>query len=379
MRNRGLRIALAGLVLLTQSAGAWMLWTSERERTAVLDAAREFETSAQGLLALVSELRAAQRAYVAEGQGNTFWFGQVTTMLGSLQARLADARARSKSPEAGQALDAAANLLSRFAKSDEQVRALLRSDQRLMASDLIFGDSAETSAACAARIEEAAGHEVAAERQRLRELKLTGIGVLAVAGGVGIMCLLLLVPRGRASERPATLSIIDSSSPPAAPPPARPPAPVPTAGPDLGAVAKLCAEFSRVGDPSMLPSLMEQTASILHASGLVVWMANPTTRALRPVLSHGYGEQALARIGELAATEDNATAEAFRTGESRIVEGDGATSGAIVVPLATPAGCVGVLAAEIRHGGETDKANQAIATIIAAQLASLVPSSPAAS
>ncbi len=377
MRNRGLRIALAGLVLLTQSAGAWLLWTSERERASVLDATRAFETSARSLLVLVADLRAAQRAYVAEGQGDAYWFGQVTTMLGSLQAKLADARGRSKSPEAGQALDAAVNLLARFAKSDEQARVFVRSDQRLMASDLIFGDSAETTAACAARIEEAADHEVAAERRRLGELKFTDTGVLAAAAVVSVACLLLLVSRGRARDRRAALSIIDSSTPPPAAPPAQPIAPAPAAVPDLGAVAKLCAECSRGGDPSMLPSLMEQAAAILHASGLVVWMANPATGALRPVLSHGYGEQALARIGELAATEDNATAEAFRTGERRIVVGDGATSGAIVVPLATPAGCVGVLAAEVRRGGETNKANQAIATIIAAQLASLVPSSPA--
>jgi hypothetical protein len=96
------------------------------------------------------------------------------------------------------------------------------------------------------------------------------------------------------------------------------------------------------------------------------------------VLSHGYSELALARIGELASSEDNATAEAFRTGTTRVVDASGGTNGAIAVPLVTPTGCVGVMAAEIRNGGEKRAASQAIATILAAQLASLASASPAA-
>ena len=54
------------------------------------------------------------------------------------------------------------------------------------------------------------------------------------------------------------------------------------------------------------------------------------------------------------------------------------TNGAVVVPLMTPAGCVGVLAAELRHGGERREATRALATIVAAQLATLVSAAPSA-
>jgi hypothetical protein len=42
------------------------------------------------------------------------------------------------------------------------------------------------------------------------------------------------------------------------------------------------------------------------------------------------------------------------------------------VPLVTPTGCVGVMAAEVRHGGERHDTKLAAAAIVAAQLATLV-------
>jgi hypothetical protein len=43
-----------------------------------------------------------------------------------------------------------------------------------------------------------------------------------------------------------------------------------------------------------------------------------------------------------------------------------------------PSGCVGVLALELRHGGEQSESVRAMATIMAAQLANLVGSTPMA-
>jgi hypothetical protein len=42
-------------------------------------------------------------------------------------------------------------------------------------------------------------------------------------------------------------------------------------------------------------------------------------------------------------------------------------------------GCVGVFAAEVRHGRENDRATQAVTVMIAAQLASIVSAWPAGS
>ena len=55
-----------------------------------------------------------------------------------------------------------------------------------------------------------------------------------------------------------------------------------------------------------------------------------------------------------------------------MVNGRDLTSGALVVPLMTPAGCAGVLAIELQHGSEQRESVRALATIFAAQLARVV-------
>ncbi len=71
----------------------------------------------------------------------------------------------------------------------------------------------------------------------------------------------------------------------------------------------------------------------------------------------------------------------FRSSEMRTVAGDAITNGAVIVPLMTSDGCVGVLSAEMKGGAEKDESSQALATIFAAQLAMLVatPSNPSVS
>ncbi len=376
MRNRGVRIGLVVLVVIALGGAAWQLWICERDRAAGQLAARKFETATRSLFAGIANLRAAQQAYVADGQDAAAWFGKATAALDAAHATLTEARGLAASPLAVQSLDATADLLGTFAKTDAQAQSLITSDQRLMASDLIYGDGAESIAACTARIDEAVARESDDLARRLERIRMTEAAALGGAAGVSLIGLLLLLPGGSPRRKSEPLSITGVS--PAAT--TQPPQPAPAAppAPNLAAVAKLCVEFSRVGDPGALPKLVERVASILDASGLIVWMANPATGALHPVLSHGYSELALARIGELASSEDNATAEAFRTGALRVVEASGGTNGAIAVPLVTPAGCVGVMAAEIRNGGEKRAASQAIATIVAAQLASLASASPAA-
>lgn len=89
MRNRGVRIALVGVVLLVQAGAAWYLWVGERERAASQLALQRFGANARRLLAGIANLRAAEQAYVAEGQDARTWFGKATTASGALHATLA--------------------------------------------------------------------------------------------------------------------------------------------------------------------------------------------------------------------------------------------------------------------------------------------------
>jgi hypothetical protein len=124
--------------------------------------------------------------------------------------------------------------------------------------------------------------------------------------------------------------------------------------------------------------LLEGAAKILNAVGLVVWIWDPHQTALRPALAHGYSDDVLAQLPGVRRDADNATATAFRSAQTRIVNGSDLASGAVVVPLMTPGGCGGVLAVELRHGREQSESVRALAMIFAAQLATLVGFAPLA-
>ena len=69
---------------------------------------------------------------------------------------------------------------------------------------------------------------------------------------------------------------------------------------------------------------------------------------------------------------DNGIATAFRSASRCVVDSGGSRTGAVVVPLLGPRQCAGVLAVELRHGGERLEVIQAAATILAAQLVTLL-------
>jgi transcriptional regulator with XRE-family HTH domain len=161
-------------------------------------------------------------------------------------------------------------------------------------------------------------------------------------------------------------------APPAiAPPP--PPAPTsPRPDVDLAAVAHVCTELGRVRERRDAALLVEAAAKLLDAVGLIVWIWDPEAEALRPMLAHGYSEEMLARLPRVCRDAPNATAACFRSAQPRTVAGTPSSSGAVVLPLLTAAGCVGALGVELRDGGEQRDSVRAVAAIFAAQLAAWV-------
>jgi GAF domain-containing protein len=131
-------------------------------------------------------------------------------------------------------------------------------------------------------------------------------------------------------------------------------------------------------DPADLQGLLARLAGMLDASGIVVWLGGVGGPELRPVLAHGYPDHILTRMPNVPRSADNAAAAAYRTGKLQIVlRRPGASNGAIVAPLLGPKGCIGALSAEILGGGETTDGVQALAALVAAQLASLLAESAA--
>jgi hypothetical protein len=379
MSRRGARLAVAVLFALAAAAAAWEYVQMERTGEAARLSAAAFDREARALAAAVVDLRASQQAYVAVGQGTDFWTARVSTSLASLKSRAAALRARAGSPDAALRLESATAAIDDFARMDLRAREYARSNQRLLASDLIFADGFEMTQALigeldASREAERLSSGRTAAQARTRQHALAG-GV----AGLGLFFLLLLgfSPAARAaperSEMPAAELPAESSPEPLAlildetpPPPAV----------DLTRAADLCLALARVKDTQEIPALLDRAARLLDAQGIVLWMADPDGRELVPTVTHGYAPAAVSRLWSIPRDADNATAAAFREATVQTVRGDALSNGAIVAPLITPGGCVGVMAAEVRHERERQEPVRAVAAIIAAQLATLIGVTP---
>ena len=150
------------------------------------------------------------------------------------------------------------------------------------------------------------------------------------------------------------------------------------AEPDLMAVAHLCTELGRVDSTTDIAPILREAARLLDAVGLIIWIWDPLAVELRPALADGYSERVLAQIPRVDRDTNNATAAAFRSAQTCVVNSSDLVSGALVAPLITPAGCVGVLAIELQNGAEEKESVRALAMILAAQLAALVGAAPPA-
>jgi hypothetical protein len=356
------------------------------------DVARAFANNARMAVVALADLRAAQQSYVAVGQGEDFWFARVTAIKKDIDDRIAALRAGARAAETPADLDAAATVLQEFMDMDLRARGLTRGRQLSQASDMIYADGLDLTKKAADAISRALTAETLAEDAHAAGERQQQATILAAAAAVTVLTLLLLVPVRRVEQEPnpiaagepmafkdprpepravkvvVTKPAVAEAAPPAPPDPPQESKPVV----DLDRVATLCRELARVPDTQALPALLERTAAVLDASGLVVWIADPDGRELAPILIHGYPPKLAMRLGTIARDAENVTASAFRTGLLQTVKGDAFSEGAIALPLVAASGCVGVMAAEMKNGGEQQGPLLAAASIVASQLATLV-------
>ena len=399
MRSLAVRLTLFAVFVIAIGVAAYFVWKGEARMRDEERAARAFDSAALTAEREALNLRADQQAYVAAGQGDRFWTSKVTTGTTSLRGTLSTLRAQTTSAAAQSAVDSASSALEDFARMDARVREHVQNGQMLTAADLIFAEGLDTTRGLAASLDRARTAELqgrAATGARTHREQW-----LAVAGAAGtsLLVVLLLVPRPAAAVTPgreeaftATRDSADSfsgldldaaidrewASHARARTPAADAGPLPPAI-DLPGIAAVCTDLARVVDTRALPEILERAAAVLDAPGIVLWIADPDARELSPIVTHGYPQQIVSRLGSILRNAENATASAFRTSLLQTVKADAVSNGAIAAPLVTPAGCVGVMAAEVRHAGENDPSKLAAATIVAAQLATLVgpPSSRA--
>jgi CHASE3 domain sensor protein len=416
MQSRAARLILLCLFLAAITTAAFLFWKGDSEASSAALQARTFDAAAKTIERSLLDVRAAQRGYAAAGQPGDRWISKVAEGLESVRAGVQTLRAEVKVPEAQAALDVTATAINDFAKSDKRAVDYVRNDQRALASDVVFGDGLERSETALASLEQARVAELQAREAAVGIFRSRQVFALTAGAAAAVLAVLLLVPAAKPARvvRPVQLP---RTAEPARPPvsardlaldddivslprriptpeptlaslavesqtaaaddsvpatPAASPVPAATNPTDFAGVASLCVDLARVVDTRALPSLLDRTADILDASGIILWIADPDGRELNPIFAQGYPQQLVNRLGTIPRDAENATAAAFRTSLLQTVMADDISGGAIAAPLVTPGGCVGVMAAEVRHDSERQDGKLAAATIVAAQLATLV-------
>jgi hypothetical protein len=367
-------------------AAAFFLLRSDQQIADSRAAVRAFDLHAREATDAVADLRVAQQAYVADGQGVAYWMPKVAGTTATVRQAIASLKGSARGAGARSSLDEASASVEEFGNIDKRARDYLKAGQRLMAGDVIFtegGDAAATAARQveSARLAERQAHD--ASEARLHNQETIALGV--AAGLVALVVLALAVPGNAETAMPS----LDRAAAPL-PTPALPDAPARqrpattdmpprTVSLVLKGAAELFTDFGRLRDQDDLQRLMARAAEMIDAVGLVVWLGSASGSDLRPMLTHGYPPHVVAQMPTVPRLDDNAAAAAYRTGQFQIVmERPGISRGAVVAPILSTDGCIGALSAEIRSGGEASETVQALTAMVAAQLATVLSALPAA-
>jgi hypothetical protein len=408
MRSRA-RTGLLLLAVVSVLSAAYLSFTIERRTQSVVATARSYDTRIGTAIRQTFDLRSAQQAYVSQGQPEKYWITKVSAAASALRESLTSVKAASTTAASRVAIEGAGQALQEFERMDKRAREYASSSQKLVASDLIFSDGLESTEEIITALEQARYVEHA-DADSTRSAGRRDQAIFAgAAAAIALLVIVLLLPApiesaDRTSEavaspesipapplpvaaeefefrplaRPAGVTPVDAAAPESITPASEANAEVPSPAlsadlaPDVSAIAEVCKELARLADTTALPPLLERAATALDASGVMLWVADPDARQLTAVAAHGYPRHVLSRIGTIAKDAENVTAAAFRTGLLQTLEADETSPAAIAAPLVNPSGCIGVMSAEVGKDVERQPARLALATIVAAQLATLV-------
>jgi hypothetical protein len=386
MTRRAVRLFLLATLTLALGSAAWRIFRLEQalgERRAAADA---FDRSASRLLDALLDHRASERALVAPGQGAPYWTSRAVAAREVIDQE-ARALRLTAVPVVAPAVDRLGEALTEFRRVSGRIHKHALAARMGHAGDLIFADAVQASGAVereARAVREAMRADARASEGLVRGQEAVVIGL---AVGAALLVALALVPvPGRPPDEPASdtrltpLDVVDHTPRPVAAAPATPqPALLPpragerAASPAaLQAAADVCAGLARVQDSRELPALVDRISAVVDARGTILWIADEQGQSLRPTLAHGYASTALGRLGAIAIEGDTPAAHAYRRAEPRTVAAVGDASAALVIPVVSASGPVGVLTLEVAPGCERQAATLAMARIFAAQLAGLI-------
>jgi len=372
MQERRGRVVVTVLLLASILSAAFFLTIIEQRASRAVALAGDASVRLARMSDTIAGIGTAQQSYLAPGQLDEPWFERASTLIGELSREIQQARERLRSPEASAALQQLSVSVATLTAADARIRQNLQLGQELMAADVIFSDGRNLLDAMTAALRDLQMAEQSHLRAQLTALaRWRWFGVSAIAAlGIGAMFIVMTrsrrVPAVPENDRRAAPRPVEAQ-----------PRPQPRMSVDLTAAATVCTDLSRITTTAALPDLLGRAAGVLDASGLILWIS--AGEQLFPVIAHGYSDDSLARMGPIARDAENAAASAWRTGQLAVVPAAKTGGpGAIVTPLFGLHRCIGVLSVEVRRG-EDSPTVQAVATMIAAQLSTVVPAWPAAS
>ena len=381
------------LIMLAAVTGSvYKLFQTQQQIDNGREVEQAFVAGASVLAVSLSDLRAAQQAYVATGQNSGYWIEKVSAGMTDVSVAFGRLEQLALTTTATEALAEARVLLKRLGHVDTLAREHTAAGQYLMASDLIFTDGLELATLVTRQLELARTAEQQVHTQSRLQQRQYHMLALAALVTTTIVVTFLLFPAGvRPAPDPANEEVqsgdLDTTdtefqdthaaiAEPRAPPSESAVAVALPHHAELQRAAELCTDLGQLTSAERLPRLVERAAELLHASGLIVWVRDASGTGLRPAVAHGYSGATLAKLGSVACSSDNAAATAYRTRQLQVVPVDGTTRGALVVPLLGPDDCIGVISAEVKAGWESSADVQATAAILAAQFATVVSADP---
>lgn len=203
MTKRSVRLTLFLACVGAIGYAAFLTWSSEQHVRATGRSSTQFDITARGVSAGIAELRAAQQAYVAVGQGEEFWFARVSATLKDLGDKLNALKSVATAPEAVTAVDDASGALQDFEQMDSRARDYTRGRQLTLASDLVFTDGFDLTKKAGAAVERAVTAELVARDAFVGNLRRKEAIALAGAAGLATLGLLLLL-RGDGGGTPTS-------------------------------------------------------------------------------------------------------------------------------------------------------------------------------
>jgi hypothetical protein len=397
MSRKPVRFGLLIVGLLITAALAYRAVDNEASLGRAYRESVAHNVAAGQALEALQDLRASLHAYVAPGQGVPFWSRRSEQLLDTLREHLVtlDAAVAPNGASLAETLDA----VDQLAAAERRSREYARRGETLLAGDVVFTEGRDLLAAAteqihAARTTIAAAHDRRVSALRREQAMLGGAAVLA---WIAIALLLVTPAKADPVKDPNAwrdeLALTIKKPVPKEPERTKPAEVVERVErvvelvepgvtlKNLLEVSEICSDMSSLADTGALSGALERAAATLDASGVIIWIASNDGNSLSPVASHGFDEKLVTRIGRIPRESANLTAAAFRENVPRVSAATATAPAALAVSLCGPSGPVGVLSAELKPEIPADEARVALATIFAAQLATLanpIPSAPAA-